>query len=100
MGNRFDIHTITGPHRVVYWDGGTLRLDNGGHATMGKPDKAAKENKGQQGRENAQAHGGNAYGPGGNPDKLKEAEDALLSDDEDEGLTEPPPSEEPVVPAQ
>ena len=70
MGNRFDIHRITGPYRVVYWDGGTLRLDNGGHATMGKPDKAGKGKEGAPGQV-----GGNAgqdklrtfYAPDGTP---------------------------------
>ena len=69
------------------------------HATMGKPDKAAKENKGQSKEHEVRYPDGSTGTMSQKDGKNRDKGAGIERVDEDEGATEPPPSEEPVVPA-
>ena len=106
MQRRFDISRITGPYRMVYWDGGTLRLDNGGHATMGKPDKAGKGKEsapGQVGGNQGQDKLRTFYGPDGSAVQasMTEYKNTLRDQGylEEDDLAQQGGGEEPVDPA-
>ena len=68
---------------------------------MGKPDKAAKENKGQSKEHEVNDAQGNPVEGGMTQEQWKGRDKTAgyTRPEDDENLTEPPPNEEPVVPA-